>query len=105
MALLTTLEANHGVRLGVITIQITIGFTRGHCVTCFLVRRGVGGSGLITRVLVLLFGQRWRQFLEIAISVGLPASWKVRVLFWPITRIATKGCVDCNSARGRATGV
>ena len=74
MALLTTLEANHGVLLGVIMIRITIGFTRGHCVTCFLVRRGVEGSGLITQVRVLLFGQRLRLLLGIAISAGLPAA-------------------------------
>ena len=47
MALLTTLKANHEVRLGVITIRITIGFNRGNCVTWFFVRRGVAKSNLI----------------------------------------------------------
>ena len=42
MALLATLETNHGVGLSVITILITIRFTLDRCVTCFLLRRGGG---------------------------------------------------------------
>ena len=35
----------------------------------------------------------------------MPAAWGVRVLFLPITRIATWGCFDFNIARDRATEV
>ena len=82
-----------------------IRFTRGHCVICCLVRQRVAGSCLITRVQVLLFGLMSRLFIEIAISARLHAAWKVSVLFLPITRIATWGCVGCTSARDRATGI
>lgn len=37
-------------------------------------------------------------FFGIAIKAGFLATWEVCVIFRPITRIVTWGCVDCNNA-------